>query len=441
VFAQSATVPADSNFAAAMDEVAAPIYKPDAPGAAIIVVKNGQVIFRKGYGLANIELNVPIRPEMVFRLCSVTKQFTAVAIMMLVEQGKLSLNDDITKFFPDYPTGGKKIMIENLLSHTSGIKDYIEKLWPQSMRQDLKLERLIDAFKNDGLKFEPGTKVSYSNSNYIILGAIIEKLSGKEYRRFIEENIFKPLGMKHSYYEGIQELIPNRVSGYLKSEGAFFNAPYISTNQLYAAGALCSSVDDLALWDAAVYSDKLLKQSSWERIFTPYKLANGETSDYAFGWVISRFQGRTIASHGGGVFGSRAWVMRVPEDHVYVAILANDSSAETQPEIVARRLAAIVIAKPLSDPKIVKLDAKLLDAYVGKYQGSDSDTLTVRREVDRLVAQGTEDPEYELFPIGGDKFIVKAFDAKITFARDAEGMVSGLVFSFMEHDTRLRKLK
>lgn len=377
---------------------------------------------------------------MVFRLASVTKQFTAVAIMMLVEQGKLSLQDDITKFFPDYPTNGKKITVENLLSHTSGIKDYIEKLWPARMREDLRLERLIDVFKNEGLEFEPGTKASYSNSNYILLGAIIEKLSGQEYRRFIEDNIFKPLGMKHSYYEGIQELIPNRVSGYLKAEGTFYNAPYLSTNQLYAAGALCSSVDDLALWDAAVYKDKLLKHRSWERLFMPYKFANGETSDYAFGWAISRFQGRTIASHGGGVFGSRAWVMRVPEDRVYVAVLANDSSAETQPEIVAKRLAAIALGKPTNDPKVVRLDTRLLDAYVGQYKSGD-DTLTVRREGDRLFGKGAEDPEFELFPVGDDKFIVKAFDARISFVRAAEGKVSGLTFSFMEHDAAFKKIR
>ena len=143
-----------------MDRVAADVYKPDAPGAAIIVVKDGQVIFRKGYGLANLELGVAIRPEMVFRLCSVTKQFTAVAISMLVEQGRLSLNDEITKFFPDYPTGRRKVTVENLLTHTSGIKDYIEKLWPARMREDLRLERLIAVFKNDALEFEPGIKES-----------------------------------------------------------------------------------------------------------------------------------------------------------------------------------------------------------------------------------------------------------------------------------------
>jgi D-alanyl-D-alanine carboxypeptidase len=204
-FSQVQATPAGGDLAASMDRVAADVYRPGVPGAAVIVVRDGRVIFRKGYGLANLELNIPVKPEMVFRLASVTKQFTAVAVMMLVEQGRLSLQDDITKFFPGYPTGGRRITVENLLTHTSGIKDYTGKLWPARMREDLRVERLIDVFKDDGLEFEPGTKQSYSNSNYILLGAIIERLSGKEYRRFIEENIFRPLGMRHSYYEGTQE--------------------------------------------------------------------------------------------------------------------------------------------------------------------------------------------------------------------------------------------
>jgi CubicO group peptidase (beta-lactamase class C family) len=353
--------PRTGDVAGSMDKVAADVYKPSSPGAAIIVVKNGQVLFRKGYGMANLELDLPIRPEMVFRIASLTKQFTAVAIMMLQEQGKLSLRDDVTKFLPDYPAQGKKITIENLLTHTSGIPEYMDKLWPAHMREDLKLERLIAVFKSDSLQFEPGTKQSYSNANYILLGAILEKVSNNTYRRFIEDRIFKPLGMKHSYYEGIQELIPDRVAGYVKADSAYFNAPYLSTNQLYAAGALCSSVDDLALWDAAAYSEKLLKRASWERIFTPYKLSSGQLSDFGFGWAISGFAGRTIASHTGGVPGFTAYALHMPADRVYVAILSNDWRAPVQPEFVARRLAALAIGKPITDAAIVKVDAKQLD--------------------------------------------------------------------------------
>jgi len=438
---QTSATSTKGDFGDSMDKVAVDVYQPHVPGAAIIVVKNGLVIFRKGYGVANLELNVPIRPEMVFRLASITKQFTAVAIMMLVEQGKLSLQDDLTKFFPDYPTGGKRITIENLLTHTSGIKEYTEKLWPARMREDLRLERLIEVFKNEGLQFDPGTKASYSNSNYILLGAVIEKVSGTEYRRFIENNIFKPLGMKHSYYEGIQEVIPDRVSGYVKADDAYFNAPYFSTNQLYAAGALCSSVDDLALWDAATYSEKLLKRSSWERIFTPYKLAAGEVSDYGFGWAISRFAGRTTASHTGGVPGFTAYTLRLPEDRVYVAILSNDWRAPVQPEYVAKRLAAIAIGKPITEATAVNLDTKLLDKYVGQYRDPDGEITTVRRDGNRLFSQSGRDPEVELFPTADETFVVKAFDAKISFVKDAQGKVTGMIFHVGDQTGTLQKIK
>jgi D-alanyl-D-alanine carboxypeptidase len=440
-FPQSAPALVNNDLAASMDKVAGEVYKPGAPGAAVIAVKDGRVVFRKGYGVANMELNVPIGPEMVFRLASITKQFTAAAVMMLVEQRKLSLQDDITKFFPDYPTGGKRITVENLLTHTSGIRDYLEKLWPQRMREDFRPERLIDLFKNDGLEFEPGTRDSYSNSNYVLLGVIIEKLSGKEYGRFIEENIFKPLGMKHSYYERVQEIIPDRVYGYARAGGGFVDAAYVSMPQLYAAGGLCSSVDDLALWDAASYSDKLLKRTSWERLFTPYKLANGEASAYASGWAISQFEGQTIASHTGGIPGFTTYVLRMPRDHVYVAILSNDRTAEVQPEYVAKRLAAIAIGKPITEPKIIKLDTRLLDEYVGQYQEGAGDVTTVRREGDRLFAQSAGDPEVELFPTSEETFLVKAYDARISFVKGSQGDVTGMTVSVGGRDISLRKIK
>ena len=429
------------DLAARMDRVSAEVYKPDVPGAAIIVVRNGEVIFRKGYGVANLELSVPIKPEMVFRLASVTKQFTAVAILMLAEQGKLSLQDDITKFLPNYPTSGKRITVENLLTHTSGIKDYFENLWPARMREDYRPEKLTEFFKSDPLDFEPGTKESYSNSNYVLLGLIIEKLSGKEYGRFIEDNIFQPLGMKHSYYERVQQVIPNRVSGYARVGDGYVNAPYVSVQQLYAAGALCSNVDDLAIWDAATYSDKLLRASSWQRIFTPYKLANGETSAYGFGWAISTFEGRAIAVHTGGIPGFTTYVLRIAADHIYVAILANDRTMAIQPEYVARRLAAIAIGKPIDEPGIIKVDAALLQEFVGQYRDSDGEITTVRRDGDRLFSQSGKDPEVDLYPTSTSSFLVKAFDAKVSFVKDAQGKVVSMVFQVGDQSGSLTKFK
>jgi D-alanyl-D-alanine carboxypeptidase len=437
----SQTAAAHSKTELAMSREMASVYKPDIPGAAVIVVKNNRVIFRRGYGLANLELKTPIKPEMVFRLASVTKQFTAVAVMMLVERGRLSLDDDLTKFFPDFQTGGKKITIENLLTHTSGIKDYLDKLWTERMREDFRPQKLIELVKNDGLEFEPGTKEAYSNTNYTLLGLIIEQLSGKSYGQFIEDNIFKPLGMKHSYFEELQEIIPNRVSGYARVKEGFVNAAYFSVTQMYAAGGVCSSVDDLALWDAAVNSDKLLKASSIKRIFTPYKLKNGETSAYGYGWAVSQLQGRPIASHTGGVPGFTTYVLHMPEDHLYVAILSNDRTAEVQPEYVAQRIAAIAIGKPLKTVKTIQLAPKILEKYVGKYQGSGDDgNFVIRREGNRLFAQSTGDPEFELFPISETTFMAKVFDARFSFARDAQGKITELIVQIAGQSPHFKKI-
>jgi CubicO group peptidase (beta-lactamase class C family) len=430
-----------SDISAAMKRLLASTYKANAPGAAVLVVRNGKVVLRGAYGMANLELRVPMRPDMVFRLGSVTKQFTAVAILMLVDERKLALEQDVRTVLPAWRGGGRKITIEQLLTHTSGVKDFLPILWPARMREDVRPAVLIETLNVQELEFEPGTKASYSNSNYILLGAVIEKISGMPYGRFLEERIFKPLGMAHSSYEEPQDLIANRASGYRKVEGRFLNAPYVSTVQLFAAGALTSSVDDLALWDAAAGSEKLLGRASWDRLFTPYKLADGTTAPYASGWVLGRLQGRLAASHAGGIPGFRSFVLRLPDEHVYVAVLSNDETAEAQPEYVGRRLAALAIGKTLEEEETVQLDGAALNAFTGAYRESAEETLTIRREGTHLFGQDTGNPQFELYPISADTFVVKAFDARVTFLRNAEGTVTGLVYRFGGEETRIEKVR
>jgi len=409
-----------------MDRLMRFVYKPDLPGAAVIVVKDGSVVFRRGYGLANLELKVPVRPEMVFRLCSVTKQFTAAAVMMLVESGKLRLDDDVHKFFPEISTGGKTITVANLLTHTSGLKDPINKIWPERMREDMSPLELIDLFKNDPLEMEPGSKESYSNSNYVLLGAVIEKVSGQKYGEFLANNIFKPLGMVHTSYERNQVVVPGRVTGYVFNGTVYLDAAYLSMSQLFAAGGLISSVDDLALWNAGLDSGRILSSKAARALFTPFRLKSGENGDYGYGWVIGKFLGREVASHAGGIPGFRAYVFRMPTDHVYVALLSNNETLDTQPEYLVHRLAAIAIGKPLPNDQVVKVDERSLDAYAGEYQNAGGESLTIRRDGARLIGQGGNDPQFELFPVGRDAFIVKAFDARVTFIKNEKGIVTGL---------------
>jgi CubicO group peptidase (beta-lactamase class C family) len=360
--------------------------------------------------------------------------------MMLAEQGKLAVSDEITKFIPTYPTKGKKITIENLLTHTSGIKDYIEALWPQRMREDFTVEQLINVFKDVPLSFEPGAKLAYSNANYVLLGAIIEKVSGKRYSEFIEENIFKPLGMKHSYYEINQLIVPNRVSGYAQTKEGYVSAPFIAMSQLRAAGALMSSVDDLAIWNEAFYSEKLLKRASIERIFTAYKLASGESINYGYGWEIWQFEGRAMASHGGGINGFTAYVLRIPQDHIYIAILSNDRTAEVQPEYLAKKIATVVLGRAEAEPEIIKVAPQVLEQYVGRYEFTGDETLMITRQGGRLFAQGPGDPQFELFPISETAFIARALEAQIMFIKNEQGKVVALVARHSGVEDRARKV-
>src|ERR1700674_1313387 len=221
-----------------MDALLSGAYRPGAPGAAVLVMKDGMPLLRKGYGLANLELGVPIRPEMVFRIGSITKQFTAVGILMLVKEGKLALDDEITRFLPDYPTHGQKITVETLLTHTSGIQSYTDMpSWLALWRKDFTVPELVALFKNEPMRFKPGEKWEYDNSGYILLGAILEKVSGKSYADSARRRFFEPLGMKHSYYGADEPIIPGRVTGYEKRDHGFGNAAYLSMTQPYAPGA------------------------------------------------------------------------------------------------------------------------------------------------------------------------------------------------------------
>ena len=267
----------DSALAAKIDAVMAEIYKPGEPGAAVIVRKDGQTIFRKGYGLADLELGVPVEPDMVFRLGSITKQFTAVSILMLAQDGKLKLQDEITKFLPDYPTQGRRITVEHLLTHTSGIQSYTDMPeWLPLWRKDFTVKELVDLFKDKPMQFEPGRSWAYNNSGYVLLGAIIEKVSGRTYEDFVADKYLQAAG-----HEGLllRQHRPRSSPGASRAikpgKGGFVNAPYLSMTQPYAAGSLLSTVDDLAIWSDAVFAGKLVRKEWLSKAFTPYRLRTG----------------------------------------------------------------------------------------------------------------------------------------------------------------------
>jgi CubicO group peptidase (beta-lactamase class C family) len=349
---------------------------------------------------------------------------------MLVEQGKISLDDDLHKYLPDYPDKGTKISIENLLTHTSGIKSYTNDLkWMSMWRQDMTVQQIIDLTKDDPLEFPPGTKWKYDNTGYILLGAIIEKVSGLSYADYIRKNIFEPLGMKHSYYGSNSAVIPGRASGYSKDGGNWVNARYLSMTQPYAAGSLMSSVDDLAIWDAAISAGKLLSKASWDRAFTPYKLANGDDTHYGYGWSIDAYDGHSIIRHNGGIFGYVSEVARLPNDHVFVALLTNSDGHDFDTGFLATELAAVAIGDPYREPVKVKLDPKEFDSYTGVYRNGDQTLGTVRREGDRLFAQRAGLPRLEIFAYSDHEFFFKDSFVRLAFEKDASGNIAALVIS------------
>jgi D-alanyl-D-alanine carboxypeptidase len=391
------------------------------PGGAVIVVKDGRTIYRDAVGMASLELGVPLQADSVFRIGSVTKQFTSASVMMLVEQKKLALDDDITKFFPDYPTGGRRITVEHLLTHTSGIRSYTSLPgWRGAWGKDFTTTELIDLFKNEPMDFEPGEKYLYNNSAYFLLGALIEKVSGVPYAEFVSKNIFEPLGMTRSRYGDTGPVLPGRAQGYARDASRFVNAPYLSMTQPGAAGALVSTVDDLATWDTAVSAGRLITPASWQRIFTPYRLNNGRSTGYGFGWQIGTFDGHAVHEHGGGIHGFSAYVVRLPEDHVYVAVLANSSNADTGG--LARKLAALAAGKPLVDPPAVSIAASALKEFAGVYMFDDLKVVVTAG--DSLVVQVPNGvPPSTLVPMGTDRFFVRGSFSRFTFERNAAGEV------------------
>ncbi|HSS79044.1 MAG TPA: serine hydrolase [Thermoanaerobaculia bacterium] len=403
------------------------------PGAAVLIAKDGQALLRKAYGLANLELGVPMRPDMVFEIASVTKQFTAAAILLLQERGKLSVNDEVTKYLPEYPTHGQRITIDHLLSHTSGIPEVtaMPEWWPRH-REDMKVQQIIDLFKDKPLDFNPGEKLAYSNSGYIVLGAILEKASGKSYEDFIEQDVFAPLGMNHSRYGHLNEVVPGRVTGYDREEDLYQVAEYLSLTQAYAAGALLSTVDDLALWSDTLSSEKLLKKASLERMTATAKLPSGEETKAGYGLQISDEDGTRIVEHGGGLPGFKSYLLRIPGQRLTVIVLSNTFGQEPSLESLTYRITMKALGMPVEERKAIDLDLATLDDYTGTYRFNEKVSRTVSREGNKLFVRRTDGDKHEILATSPDDFFYQGLvsDSRIHFRRNSKGKTTGMDFLY-----------
>jgi len=404
-----------------------------APGCAVLVAKKGKIIYEKGFGKADLELNVPVTPDMVFRLGSITKQYTAIAILQLVEQGKISLQDSIQKFIKDFPNKGHTITIENLLTHTSGIIDYesLDMKIPNVYRLDFPARQFVDSLEHHPLVFTPGSKFSYCNSNYFLLGYIIELITGKSYAEYMQQHIFTPIGLTNTYYDDEKQVIPNRVRGYGKwDNGKYQNADYIGLSQVYAAGALLSNVEDMFKWHQALYSYKLVRKETLEKAFTSYKLSDGTFSGYGYGWFIKDQNGEKSIEHAGGIDGFQSDEVYLSGQDTFIATLynsLNNGGDDMSFMGLSNDIVTLAMGKTLA--KEVKVPDSILKQYAGLYERDPEHpvTITVENGQLQITSPGGGLPKSPLYAESENMFLLKVVKAEIEFTRDATGKVSQLI--------------
>lgn len=406
------------------DYVKAQMQTQKIPGLSIAVVRNGEVVKAKGYGLANVELNVPASAETVYQSGSMGKQFTATAVMMLVEEGKLALDDKINKYFPDSPESWNNITIRHLLTHTSGTTDYPKDF---DFRRDYTEAELLKKAQAIPLAFAPGEKWSYSNLGYVTLGILVSKVSGKFYGDFLQERIFKPLGMSTARIINESDIVMNRAAGYRMPKGELKNQEWVSpTMNTTADGSLYLTVLDMAKWDAALYTEKLLKKSSFDQIWAPVKLNDGKTRPYGFGWAFEDVRGHKLIEHGGAWQGFTSHIARYIDDKLTIIVMTNRAGAN--PGLIAHGIAGLYNPDLApAERKEAHVDPKVFDDYVGEYEIAPGVTMNITRDADKLWVQATGQPRVQIFPESPTKFFLKVVDAQVTFVKDAAGRVTHLV--------------
>jgi len=389
----------------------------------VLVARGDEVLLSKGYGSASLEWNIPNSPTTEFRLGSVTKQFTAASILLPEERGKLKTDDPVKKFVPDAPAAWDKITIFHLLTHTSGIPNFTS--FPDYQSQEpfpATPEKLVARFRDKPLDFQPGEKWSYSNSGYVLLGYVLEKVSGESYEKFVQENIFGPLGMKDSGYDSNAAIIPRRASGYVRSRNGPLNAGFIHMSIPFSAGALYSTTEDLLRWEQGLFGGKVLSAASLTKMTTPFK------DDYACGLSVHTVNGHKVIDHGGGIEGFNTFLAYYPEDKLTVVALGNLNG--DAPGQIVTRLAAIAHGEKVglpSERKEITVAPKILEQYVGTYELAPKMNMMITVDGGQLISQVSGQGKVPLFAESETTFFPKVVDAEIEFGKDDKGAVTYLV--------------
>jgi CubicO group peptidase (beta-lactamase class C family) len=397
-------------------------YVPARFMGSVLVAQDGKVLLDKGYGFANLEWDVPNTPTTKFRLGSITKQFTAASILLLEEQGKLKVEDPVKKYMPDAPAAWDKITIFHVLTHTSGIPSFTG--FPDFESHEAQAttpEKLVEWFRDKPLEFEPGTKWNYSNSGYVLLGYLIEKISGESYSEFVQQNIFTPLGMKDSGYDSNSAIIAHRAAGYTPGKSGAVNAGFVHMSIPFSAGALYSTTEDLLRWEQGLFGGKVLTAASLAKMTTPFK------QDYAFGLGVSTQNGHKMIAHDGGIQGFNTALAYYPDDKLVVAVLANVNGPAGQ---IAGNLAKVALGEKVVLPterKEITLSPQILKQYVGTYELTPKFSLAITLEDGQLISQGTNQGKVPMFAESETMFFLKLVDAQIEFVKNEKGEVTNLV--------------
>ncbi|GET36732.1 serine hydrolase [Microseira wollei] len=396
----------------------------------VLVARAGEVLLSQGYGMANLEHSVANTPQTKFRLGSVTKQFTAAAILHLQQQGLLEVNSPLSAYLPDYPQS-EQITVHHLLTHTAGIPNYTSfPDYVQQQRKAMTLDEVITWFSNKPLEFTPGDRHSYSNSGYAVLTKLIETVSDRSYADYLQHCIFEPLRMTDSGYDRSEPILSHRASGYRPAEAGYYHAEFLDMSIPVGAGALYSTVEDLYKWDQALYSDAILSETSRHAMFAPAVRIGEEDGDafYGYGWVIDRLYERDRVAHEGGIDGFTTSLARFPSEQMVIIVLSNLVTAPVGK--ISNDLAAILWGEPYKLPKqrrAVELDPALYQSYVGDYELTPGVILTVTTEAQRIFTQLTGQERVEIFPESATEFFFKVVDAQLTFVVDETGKASRVV--------------
>ena len=389
----------------------------------VLVAQNGKILLDNGYGFANLEWEIPNSPKSKFRLGSLTKQFTAASILLLEERGKLKIEDPVKKYMADAPAAWDKITFFHLLTHTSGIPSFTS--FPDYRSRETQAitpEKLVEWFRDKPLEFQPGEKWNYSNSGYVLLGYLIEKISGESYSDFVQKNIFTPLGMKDSGYDSNTAIIMHRASGYSPAKDGVQNAGYVHMSIPLSAGGLYSTTEDLLRWEQGLFGGKLLTSASLAKMTTPFK------QDYAFGLEVSTSKGHPKIEHGGGIEGFNTALAYYPDDKLVVVVLANLNGPAA--DELSAKLAQVALGEKVvvaAERKEITVAPEILKKYVGRYELTPEFSIVMTLENGQLMTQATNQQKFPLYAESETMFFLKVVDAEVEFIKNGKEEVTGMV--------------